>query len=237
MVMTKSSEGDLKRPQALLIGNSDGIGLAASKRLLKAGWGITGISRSKSTIAHKAYHHYSADVSSENFLPLINKVVQMQPPELCIYFVGVGELLDPLNMEDEPKIIDVNLTGMVRTASVVIPAMVRQGKGHFIGISSLADELISAEAPSYHASKAGFSNYLSGLAVALKPRGVYVTNVRFGFVDTKMAKGNNRPFMMSVEKAVDHLEVCIRNRPVHYTAPKIAVPLVKLRKLMLRVSS
>jgi len=237
MVKTKSYGGNLKQPRVLLIGNSDGIGLAATKRFLTAEWEITGISRSESTISHKAYDHYSADVSSENFLPLINKVVQMQPPELCIYFVGIGALLDPLNMEDEPKIIDVNLTGMVRTASVVIPEMVRQGKGHFIGISSLADELISAEAPSYHASKAGFSNYLIGLAVALKPSGVYVTNLRFGFVDTKMAKGNARPFMMSVEKAVDHLEVCIRKRPVRYTAPKIAVPLVKFRKLMLRLNS
>jgi hypothetical protein len=28
-----------------------------------------------------------------------------------------------------------------------------------------------------------------------------------GFVDTKMAKGDVKPFMMSVEKAVDHLEL------------------------------
>lgn len=66
-----------------------------------------------------------------------------------------------------------------------------------IGVSSLAVELLSAEAPSYHASKAGFSNYLGGLALALKPKGVYVTNVRLGFVDTKMAKGDFNPFMMS----------------------------------------
>jgi hypothetical protein len=50
--------------------------------------------------------------------------------------------------------------------------------------------LLSSEAPSYHASKAGSSNYLGGLASALKTKGVHVTNVRFGFVDTKMAKGD-----------------------------------------------
>ena len=68
--------------------------------------------------------------------------------------------------------------------------MVKRGQGHFIGVSSLANELLSAEAPSYHASKAGFFNYLGVLALALKPKGVHVTNVRFGFVNTKMAKGN-----------------------------------------------
>jgi short-subunit dehydrogenase len=110
--------------------------------------------------------------------------------------------------------------------------MVKRGQGHFIGVSSMADELLSAEAPSYYASKAGFSNYLGGLALALKSKGVHVTNVRFGFVDTKMAKGDKKPFMMNVEKAVDHLETCIRKKPARYTAPLVAIPMVKLLKLM-----
>jgi short-subunit dehydrogenase len=148
--------------------------------------------------------------------------------------VGIGELINSLDMRDESKVIDVNLIGMVKTAAGVIPQMVKRGQGHFIGVSSLADELLSAEAPSYHASKAGFSNYLGGLALALKSKGVHVTNVRFGFVDTKMAKGDIKPFMMTVEKAVGHLESCIRRKPVCYTAPKIAIPLVKFRKIMMR---
>jgi hypothetical protein len=61
------------------------------------------------------------------------------------------------------------------------------------------------------------------------------TNVRFGFVDTKMAKGDMRPFMMTVEKAVDHLESCIKNRPARYTAPKIMIPLLRLRKLLMKL--
>jgi len=34
-----------------------------------------------------------------------------------------------------------------------------------------------------------------------RPHGVVVTNVRFGFVDTKMAKSNVRPFMMPASGA------------------------------------
>jgi short-subunit dehydrogenase len=115
--------------------------------------------------------------------------------------------------------------------------MVKRGQGHFIGVSSLADELLSSDAPAYFASKAGFSSYLGGLALALKPRGVHVTNIRFGFVDTKMAKGDFKPFMMSIEKAVDHVEHCIRARPVRHVAPRMAIPLVKCLKLMTRLRS
>jgi short-subunit dehydrogenase len=221
--------------KAMLVGNSDGIGLAATRRLLTAGWNVIGVSRSESPIMSTNYHHRVADVSNSTYSELIHELVQEGPLDLCIYLVGVGEMLNPLDMQEEPKIIDVNLTGMVRTAAEVIPRMVKRGHGHFMGVSSMADELLSAEAPSYHASKAGFSNYLGGLALALKPKGVHVSNVRFGFVDTKMAKGDIKPFMMNVEKAVDHLEYCISKKPVCYTAPKTAIPLIKFRKLMMRL--
>jgi short-subunit dehydrogenase len=173
-------------------------------------------------------------VTSPECAELFRELADKAPIDLCVYFAGVGELLDPVDMFAEPWIIDGNLMGMVRAAARVIPAMVRRGQGHFIGISSLADELLSAEAPSYHASKAGFSNYLGGLA--LRPKGVYVTNVRFGFVDTKMAKGDKKPLMIGVEQAVHHLERCIEKRPRVYTAPKAAIPLVKLHKWLTKLA-
>ncbi len=224
------------KSKAVLVGNSDGIGLATTERLLAAGWDIVGVSRSESPISGAGYSHKVADVSQVRYTDSMNEWM-IGPLDLCIYFVGIGELLNPLDMSGEAQIIDVNLTGMVKTAAVVIPHMVRNGKGHFIGVSSVADELLSSEAPSYHASKAGFSNYLEGLALALKPRGVYVTNARFGFVDTKMAKGDVKPFMMNVDKAVDHLENCIRKKPTRYSAPKIVIPLIKFRKLMMKLGS
>jgi short-subunit dehydrogenase len=222
--------------RALLIGNSDGIGLSATKRLLTAEWNIIGISRSESPISHPRYHHRIADISNSKYPALLDELLLEYSFDLCIYFAGIGELLDLKDMSNEARTIDVNLTCMVRTAAAVIPKMVETRKGHFIGISSLADTLLSAKAPSYHASKAGLSNYLGGLALALKPKGVFVTNVRFGFVDTKMAKGDVKPFMMSVEKAIDHLQTCIENKPVCYTAPRIAIPLVKFRKLMMKLT-
>ncbi|MBD3385390.1 SDR family NAD(P)-dependent oxidoreductase [candidate division KSB1 bacterium] len=221
--------------RALMIGNSDGIGQAATKRLLTDEWNIIGISKSESPIRNPHYHHHVADVVDVKYTELLDELLVKYSFDLCIYFVGIGELLDLQNMRSEPRIIDVNLTGMVRTAAAIIPKMVDARKGHFVGISSVADDLVSAEAPSYHASKAGFTNYLGGLALALKPKGVFVTNIRFGFVDTKMAKGDIKPFMMSVEKAIDHLQTCIEKRPVCYTAPRIVTPLVKFRKLMMRL--
>ena len=198
---------------ALLVGNSDGIGLATTRRLLAAGWKIVGVSRSQSPINEKSYQHCIADVSDHNYKELLNALALKDSPDLCIYFVGIGLFLDVNDMTDEARVIDVNLTAMVKTASVVVPLMVKRGRGHFIGISSFADELTSAEAPSYFASNAGFSSYLRGLGLAVRPKGIHVTNIRFGFVDTKMAKGDFRALMMPVEKAVDHVQHCIDKKP------------------------
>ena len=223
--------------RALLVGNSDGIGLAATKRLLDGGWEIIGISKSESPISNPSYEHHVADVADQGYPKLLDELLSKGSLDLCVYLAGIGELLDTKDMRAEARIIDVNLTGMIKTAAAVIPKMVDADHGHFIGLSSLADELLSAEAPSYHASKAGFTNYLGGLSIALKGSGVDVTNLRFGFVDTKMAKGDVRPLMMTVEKAVDHLETCIRKKPVRYTAPLAAIPLIKFRSFMMKLGA
>jgi short-subunit dehydrogenase len=223
------------QPRALLVGNSDGIGLAMTKRLLSLDWHVFGVSKSESPLTIKGYIHKVVDVTDDQYLNFVEKIVLVNPLDLCIYFAGIGELLNISDMSNEVRIIDVNLRGLINTASAIIPHMANRGHGHFIGISSFADELLSAEAPSYHASKAGFSNYLESLALAVKPKGVFITNVRFGFVDTKMAKGDVKPLMMSVERAVDHLINCIKKRPIRFTAPKIAIPLVKFRKIMLKL--
>lgn len=223
--------------KALLIGNSDGIGLATTKELLKQDWEVFGISRSKSPIVDSSYEHFTVKVQKDEFPAKLKSILKENKSiDLCIYCAGIGELLDPANMEGEVEIIEVNLIGMVKTASQVIPIMVRQGGGHFIGLSSVADELLSPEAPSYHASKAGFSNYLESLALALKPTGVHVTNLRFGFVQTKMAKGEVKPFMMSVDQAAQQVIKCINEKPIHYTTPKIVIPLIKFRKWMMRLT-
>ena len=224
--------------KALLIGNSDGIGLAATQSLLKQGWKVVGISRSKSSIQDPSYMHTVTSVQDDQYLNSLHSVIKnSEPIDLCIYCAGIGEILDIANMKREVDIFNVNLLGMVKTVSCVIPFMVNRGKGHFIGLSSAADELLSPEAPGYHASKAGFSNYLEGLALALRPKGVYISNVRFGFVDTKMAKGDVKPFIMGVDKAVQHLMSCIKKKPIRYTAPRIVIPLLKFRKMMLRLST
>lgn len=220
---------------AIIIGNSDGIGLALTRELLKRGWKVEGFSRSPSNIIHNSYTHTVISVEEDGFLTSLKTSVLSSHVDLCVYCAGIGELLDLDNMSEERHVFEVNLMGLIKTVQCIIPAMVKYGSGHFIGLSSMADNMLLPEAPSYNASKAGFSSYLESLALFLKPKGVYVTNIRFGFVDTKMAKGSVLPFIMSVQAAVKHLLYCIDKKPVRYSAPKIMLPLTWLFDLINRI--
>lgn len=222
--------------RALVVGNTDGIGLALTRRLLGDGWAVAGVSRRPSPLGETAgYRHTVADVGTAEYPLTLRAMLASEAPfDVCVYCAGVGDLLDTNALAGEPRVFGVNLLGAVETAVIVLPTMVAAGRGHFIGLSSIGDR-ISVDAPSYSASKAGLSSYLEGLALALRPRGVRVTNLRFGFVDTKMAKAKARPFMMTTDRAVDVIARCLRRRPARFTYPRRLAALVWLSNLVLSV--
>ena len=111
---------------------------------------------------------------------------------------------------------------MVRTITGLLPGWLERGQGHFIGLSSLADDLYNKDAPYYTASKAGFSNYLVSMALKLKAQGVSITNIRFGFVDTKLPKASWKPLMMTTHQAANHVIHCLKTKPIQLSVPKLA---------------
>ncbi len=218
---------DVRR--ALVIGNSDGIGLALTRRLLACGWAVTGGSRRASPIDDASYDHSVLDVAAPGYAETLRALAaRSRPFELCVYCAGIGDLLDVRDLSREADVFRVNLVGAVDTASVVLPPMLAAGRGHFVALSSIGDEMLSADAPAYAASKAGLSSYLAGLALAMRPRGVHVSNVRFGFVDTKMAKSKVKPMMISPTRAADVVMRCLERKPARVTYPWRMAALVRL---------
>lgn len=220
--------------RALLIGNSDGIGLAFSESLIRRGWAVTGLSRSALSEGAVAgtngdYKHITCNVLDPDYQSQLESAWESRGPfDLVVHLVGVGYGLKSDNFDREAETFRTNLISLVELVEVVLPKFVAQGSGHLVGLSSIADAILMREAPSYSASKAGYSSYLKALAVAYRKRGIAVTNVRFGFVDTKMAKGGVRPLMISTDKAAAVLMRCVDKRPAQMTYPKVAGAAVHL---------
>ena len=204
---------------ALVIGASSGIGEALARRLVGAGWTVVGFARRASPFEAERYHHIVADVRSPDYRGALTAALdRFDALDACIYAAGIGFELELPAFEREVDVFATNLVGAVVTAELVLPRMIARRAGHFIGLSSQADGLISPQTPSYAASKAGMSAYLEGLGLACRRHGVAVTNVRFGFVDTAMSKGT-RPFLISADRAAALVERCMVRRPIRYTFP------------------
>lgn len=204
---------------ALVVGSSAGIGLALARRLVARDWTVIGLARRPAELVDPRYRHVLADVSAADYRAVLTAALDGVVLDVCVYGAGIGHELDVTTFAGEAGVVTTNLVGAIVTAEVVLPPMIAARAGHFVGLSSQGDKMVGVGAPSYVASKAGLSAYLEGIAPAVRPHGVRVTNVRLGFVDTAMSSGPVRPFLMSAERAARHVERCLARRPVRYTAP------------------
>ena len=214
---------------ALIIGNSSGIGLAITKRLLSSSYKVHGISKSPSPIVSSNYQHLLMDVTDPDFESALSRQVNtLEKIDVCIYCAGIGDIIDFNKLSYESSVFKVNLMSAVIATNVLVTKMKAYGSGHFIGLSSIADRLTSSETPSYCASKAGVSRYWESLGLALKKHNIHISNVRFGFVDTKMAKAPTKPMMIDVETAAKFIEEIIAKPRIRATKPLLMDALLSL---------
>lgn len=96
----------------------------------------------------------------------------------------------PIEHEAE-KVIQTNLIGTVSLIDAALPRMLQRGEGHIVGISSMAGIRGIPYEAAYCASKAAVAAYLESIRFELKPRGITVTTVFPGYVETPLLEDVN----------------------------------------------
>jgi NAD(P)-dependent dehydrogenase (short-subunit alcohol dehydrogenase family) len=95
-----------------------------------------------------------------------------------------------LNDGEWDKALGQNLFAAVRLDRALLPAMVEQGSGVIVHITSIQRVLPLPEATiAYAAAKAALGNYSKGLSKEVSPKGVRVVRVSPGWVETDGAVG------------------------------------------------
>ncbi|MGZ5191098.1 MAG: SDR family NAD(P)-dependent oxidoreductase, partial [Flavisolibacter sp.] len=111
--------------------------------------------------------------------------------------------------------------GFVEVVSFTFNYFVQQGHGQIAVSSSIAALRGNSWAPSYSASKAFMSNYAEGLNIKSRKlkKDIVITDIKSGFIATKMAKRNGRFWVAPTEKAVNQIIKGIeaRKRVVYVT--------------------
>lgn len=134
--------------------------------------------------------------------------------DLLILSSGTGDLNPALDYAVERSALLTNVVGWTCAVDWAVRFFERQGHGHLVVITSAGGLRGSGAAPAYNATKAFQMNYVEGIRQRLAGRRlpVRVTDIRPGFVDTAMAKGDGLFWVASVEKACRQMMRAIERR-------------------------
>lgn len=120
------------------------------------------------------------------------------------------------------NVIDVNVTGAAATLSAVIPGMIERGRGHLVGVSSLASFMPSPRLSTYCASKSFLSMWLESLRLDVEALGLHVTCLMPGFVKSEITAKNRPgtlPFLLETSDAVARMAKAIMRREERFAFP------------------
>lgn len=208
--------------KAIIIGATSGIGKALAKTLINDNYkvGITGrrtelLNELKAENTEKYYIQTLDVADTERAIEAIEKLVEeLGGLDLLIISSGTGDINKTLDFQIEKRTIDVNVTGFTSIADWTFNFFEKQKYGHLVVISSVAGLRGEWQAPSYNATKAYQINYAEALRKKAKKvkSQIFVTDIRPGFVNTDMAKGEGLFWVANVDKAVKQIYSAIRQK-------------------------
>lgn len=210
----------------IIIGASSGIGKEMATIYAAQGniIAITGRRKGLLEQIEKTYpdniYSYCFDVTQQGNREQLETIIEeLGGLDMLIYNAGFGDAKKELDWETERQTTLTNVYGFVEIINYAFTYFFNQGRGQIVLTSSIAALRGNSWAPAYSASKAFMSNYAEGLNIKagrLK-KDIVVTDIRPGFIDTKMSKGNGRFWIAPPQKAARQIVAAIgRKKRIAY---------------------
>lgn len=186
-----------KKKTAIVTGASEGVGLAISEALLKAGYHVVLVSRNPEKLQaaldslgrlSENARTFAADITSSEQVNRLVESVLTQEKQVDILVNNLGQGLRKQLVEtsdaDWEHLVAVNLTSAVYISRAVLPIMREQKSGKIINISSRAGRRGEGDFAAYSALKHGLVGLTHALADSEAPFGIKVNAVCPGPVST-----------------------------------------------------
>jgi 2-hydroxycyclohexanecarboxyl-CoA dehydrogenase len=175
---------ELKGHVAVVTGGASGIGAACVAALEREGcrvavWDLAAAVRVD--VADEASVREALAATEREFGPVDHLVHAAA--------IGSGKFGFPftnLQPADWPRVLEVNVMGMVHVAQTLATGMAERRRGTMVFLASVAGQIGSQTDPPYSASKAANINFAQCLAKDLAPHGVRVNTVCPGMVKTPL---------------------------------------------------
>ena len=187
---------EFKSKRVLVTGGTKGIGAAIVRRFELSGASVATTARSEPAAGQASALSIKADIGTARGVQNVVDRIQREWGGLDVLVNNVGGTetkaggFEVLSDEDWQRILEVNLLAAVRLDRAFLPGMIERKSGVVIHISSVAHRLPFPNSTlAYAAAKAALTTYSKGLAKAVAPKGVRVTTISPGFIETTGAKG------------------------------------------------
>lgn len=155
----------MKKLNVLITGASSGIGLSSVKMICGAGHNVVGFARRVEKLdslkadcddLSGAFLPFKGDVKTDEDLDSVvgYMIEKLGSVDVVIPNSGLGHF-NPLNegtMEEWRSMVDVNITGVLKTIHACLPHLI-ESKGHLVNIGSLASRQVFANSGVYCATK------------------------------------------------------------------------------------
>jgi NAD(P)-dependent dehydrogenase (short-subunit alcohol dehydrogenase family) len=192
--MTSTPIDDFAGRRALVTGGTKGMGEAIVARLRAGGASVFTTARRAPAEFEGSDLFLAADVSTPRGAAAVAEAALKRLGGLDILVNNVGGSTAPgggyaaLTDDLWREALETNLFAAVRLDRAVLPAMLAQGSGVIVHISSIQRRLPLHESTlAYAAAKAALSTYSKGLSNEVGPKGVRVLSVAPGFIETEAA--------------------------------------------------
>ncbi|MBO9203909.1 MULTISPECIES: SDR family NAD(P)-dependent oxidoreductase [Niastella] len=201
----------------IIIGATSGMGRELAQQYLALGHTVAITGRRAELLLElktqfPALYTGCFDVQTDDAVDRLQLLItQMGGLDLLIYSAGYGDPSTELVPAIEIDSTATNVMGFVKIATYTFNYFLQQGHGQLAVISSVAALRGNSWTPAYSASKAYVSNYAEGLNIKARKlnTNIVITDIRPGFVKTKMAKGNGQFWVAPVEKAARQIRAAI----------------------------
>ena len=179
--------------RTLVTAGTKGIGKAVVERFVELGATVLTTARTHAPDID-ARHFVAADLSNEEGCASVARAVQERLGGIDAIVHVLGGSSAPaggfaaLGDDEWQKELDLNLFPAVRLDRALLPAMIAQGKGVVIHVTSIQNRLPLPESTTaYAAAKAALSAYSKSLSKEVTPKGIRVVRVSPGWVETEAA--------------------------------------------------